>query len=268
MGETDEKHWTLTLSVEFPEVYLPFLEKIDERADHEVETLTRLLQDRGHDPGSTLLDAPCGIGRHSLRLAGVGYRVTGIDLSVMYVNIATQTSRAEGGAAKFVCGDILNPAPVLGSRPGFEVVINMFISNGYFVKSGDITKFNKFREIAADNAALIVQTVNRDWVVRNFEPEGMNNGGGLRVIQNRAFEVETSTILNDWEFGESSSPDIRHKLSIHMRLSVCSLHEMMELLEHTGWSVVQTYGTSDAQMSDLKPMEFDSTVMCLGARAK
>jgi hypothetical protein len=43
---------------------------------------------------------------------------------------------------------------------------------------------------------------------------------------------------------------------------------MMELLEHIGWSVSQTYGTSDAQMSDLKPMEFDSTVMWLVARAK
>ena len=268
MGKTDEKHWTRTLSVEIPGVYLPFLEKINERADHEAMTLSRLLHDRDRDPGSTLLDASCGIGRHSLRLARLGYNVTSIDLSEMYINIAMQTPRAEGGAAKFVCGDILNPAPILGSRPGFEVIINMFISNGYFVKSGDITMFSKFREIAADNAALIVQTVNRDWVVRNFEPEGMNNGGGLRVIQNRAFEVETSTILNDWEFGESSSPDIRHKLSMHMRPPVYSLHEMMELLEHTGWSVVQTYGTSDAQMSDLKPMEFDSTVMCLVARAK
>ena len=268
MGETYEKHWTHTLSVEFPEVYLPFLEKIDERADHEVMTLTRLLHDRGHDPGSTLLDAPCGIGRHSLRLAGVGYSVTGIDLSEMYVNIATQTSRAEGGAAKFVCGDILNPASVLGSRPGFDVIISMFTSNGYFGKSGDITMFSKFREIAADNATLIVQTVNRDWVVRNFEPEGMDTAGDLRVIQNRAFEFETSTILNDWEFWEGSGPDIKHKLSIHMRHRVYSLHEMMELLEHTGWSVAQTYGTSDAQMSDLKPMEFDSTVMWLVARAK
>jgi hypothetical protein len=144
----------------------------------------------------------------------------------------------------------------------------MFTSNGYFGKSGDITMFSKFREIAADNATLIVQTVNRDWVVRNFEPEGMDTAGGLRVIQNRAFEFETSTILNDWEFWQGSGPDTKHKLSIHMRHRVYSLHEMMELLEHTGWSVAQTYGTSDAHMSDLKPMEFDSTVMWLVARAK
>ena len=96
----------------------------------------------------------------------------------------------------------------------------------------------------------------------------MDTAGGLRVIQNRALEFETSTILNDWEFWEGSGPDIKHKLSIHMRHRVYSLHEMMELLEHTGWSVAQTYGTSDAQMSDLKPMEFDSTVMWLVARAK
>ncbi len=268
MRETDEKHWTHTLSVENPEVYLPFLEKIDSRADPEVETLTRLMQDQGYGPGSTLLDAPCGIGRHSLRLARLGYDVTGIDLSQMYIDIATNKSKTEKGNAEFVQGDIQAPASALGSRAGFDIIINMFTSNGYFGKSGDIAMFSGFREIAADNATLIVQTVHRDWIIRNFEPEGMDIADNLRVIQNRTFEFETSTILNNWEFWEGSGPDIRHRLSIHMKHRIYSLHELMEVLEQTGWNVVQAYGASDSQMSDLNPMEFDSHVMWLVARAR
>jgi SAM-dependent methyltransferase len=264
MGENSEKHWTNTLAVEHPEVYLPFLEKVDDRADAEVSKLVSLLESQGHGAGSTLLDAPCGIGRHSLRLGRLGYNVTGIDLSPLYIDIA----KSEGSTADFVIGNIQDPKSSLGDHRGYDVIINMFTSNGYFGKSGDITMFSRFREVAADDATLVVQTVNRDWLVRNFEPEGMDKAGDFRVIQNRTFEFETSTIMNNWEFWEGSGPDIRHRLSIELEHRVYSLHELMELLEQTGWSVVQSFGASDDQMSDLKPMEFDSRVMWLVARAR
>ncbi|MCH7801145.1 MAG: class I SAM-dependent methyltransferase [Chloroflexi bacterium] len=268
MRETDEKHWTHTLSVEHPEVYLPFLEKVDNRAEAETSVLVRLLDEQGHGSGSSLLDAPCGIGRHSLRLARLGFDVTGIDLSQMYVDIASRKSETEGGAVKFFCADIQDPTSALGHRRDYDIIINMFTSIGYFGKSGDITMFRRFRDVAADKATLIVQTANRDWIVQDFEPEGMDWAADLRIIQNRIFEFETSTILNNWEFWQGSGPDIRHRLSIHKKHRVYSLHEMVELLEQTGWNDVQGYGASDAYMSDLKPMQSDSKVMWLVARAR
>ena len=268
MRQTDEKHWTHTLSVEHPELYLPFLEKVDDRADAETSVLVKLLDEQGHGSGSTLLDAPCGIGRHSLRLARLGFDVTGIDLSPLYIDIATRKSESEGGAAEFVCGDIQDPAQALGDRPGYDVIINIFTSNGYFGKSGDVTMFSRFRDIAADDATLVVQTANRDSILRNFEPEGLDMAGDLRIIQKRKFEFETSTILNNWEFWEGSGADIRHRLSIHMTHRVYSLHELYEVLEETGWSVVKGYGASDAHLSELHPMKFDSKVMWLVARAR
>jgi SAM-dependent methyltransferase len=268
LGENSKKHWTHTLAVEHPEVYLPFLEKVDDRADTEVSTLIRLLEGQGHGSGSTLLDAPCGIGRHSLRLGYLGYNVTGIDLSPLYIEIAKQKCESENVTAEFIIGNIQKLQTSLGDRRGYDVIINMFTSNGYFGKSGDIAMFSRFREVAAYDATLVVQTVNRDWLVRNFEPEGMGKAGDFRVIQNRTFEFETSTIMNNWEFWEGSGPDIRHRLSIEMNHRVYSLHELMELLEQTGWTVVQSFGASDDQMSNLKPMGFDSRVMWLVARAR
>ena len=37
-------------------------------------------------PGASLLDIPCGSGRHSVELARRGYRMTGIDLSADFLN--------------------------------------------------------------------------------------------------------------------------------------------------------------------------------------
>ncbi|HEX2680925.1 MAG TPA: class I SAM-dependent methyltransferase, partial [Candidatus Dormibacteraeota bacterium] len=50
--------------------------------------MRRLLGD-GH--GRTLLDAGCGTGRWSVRLAEAGWRVTGVDLSAQLIALATRT---------------------------------------------------------------------------------------------------------------------------------------------------------------------------------
>ena len=36
---------------------------------------------------------------------------------------------------------------------------------------------------------LVVMTVNRDWLVRNFEPEGMEKAGSFRVLQRRSLDL-------------------------------------------------------------------------------
>lgn len=50
----------------------------DDETDREIALLTEWLDAR---PGDRLLDVPCGHGRHAVRLAKAGYRITGIDLS-------------------------------------------------------------------------------------------------------------------------------------------------------------------------------------------
>ncbi len=64
----------------FDDDYLYFYEQLltPERSDDEAELIWRLGE---LGPGSDVLDAPCGHGRLSNRLAGRGCRVTGLDRS-------------------------------------------------------------------------------------------------------------------------------------------------------------------------------------------
>lgn len=80
--------------------------------------------------------------------------MTGIDLSQLYIDIATQQCDAEGRIAEFFHGDTQGPSSALGDRRCYVVIINVFTSNGYFGKTGDITTFGRFRGIAEDDATL------------------------------------------------------------------------------------------------------------------
>jgi len=52
--------------------------------------------------GAHLLDVPCGNGRHSIELARRGYRMTGVDLSHEFLEIATKS----GAAVEWQRGDM------------------------------------------------------------------------------------------------------------------------------------------------------------------
>lgn len=55
----------------------------------------------------SVLDAGCGTGTHAVLLAGLGHRVTGLDVARRAVELARERARAAGVAARFVIGDAL-----------------------------------------------------------------------------------------------------------------------------------------------------------------
>ena len=98
----DTAPWHATFfGEEYFRVYAPFLP--EERTAREVEGIVRLL---GLAPGSTILDLACGHGRHAIPLAERGYRVTGQDLSEVFLSRARADAAARGLAVRWVRQDI------------------------------------------------------------------------------------------------------------------------------------------------------------------
>ncbi|MGC9125813.1 MAG: class I SAM-dependent methyltransferase, partial [Caldisericaceae bacterium] len=69
----------------FDELYLKYFlqNQKEELTSDQVTFLETLIQDK-----KDILDAGCGIGRHSLLLAKHGYNVVGIDNSKLYIDTA------------------------------------------------------------------------------------------------------------------------------------------------------------------------------------
>lgn len=105
----------------------PFYHKLYfERNDREAESFIDQLVQYLHPPaGSRILDLACGKGRHSKKLASLGFDVTGVDLSPDSISIARQF---ETENLSFFEHDMR--LPFWGNY--FDYIFNFFTSFGYF----------------------------------------------------------------------------------------------------------------------------------------
>jgi SAM-dependent methyltransferase len=260
----DTAHWTHRLFVERPELFLPFLEKAEDRAEAEVAVLVQLFDEHGAPPGGRMLDVACGIGRHALPLARRGYRVTGFDIAPLFIERARGRAAVQNGDAQFFVGDVRDIASQLVRRGPFDAIVNMFTSNGYYGRASDLALFQGLGAMSTSRAVMVVQTINRDSLVRHFKPEGMDSAGRIRVLQRRRLDLERSTMHRDWEFYEGGGSDLRLRLKLELEHGVYSLNELRSLVEEAGWEFVQGLGGQrggEIRLAELTPDLMDMWVV-------
>ena len=75
---TDE-HWTEELFVGHDDIFLRIHEHGWQAGEEQARDLKAIFDRFGVPPGASVLDVPCGIGRHTTRLARMGYRTVGLE---------------------------------------------------------------------------------------------------------------------------------------------------------------------------------------------
>ena len=86
---------------------------IDTPVSRQCVFIDEQLRRRGVVPRASLLDAGCGTGGHAIALARLGYRVTGVDLSLELLAEARHKAVAQLPVT-FAEGDLLRLPDVLG----------------------------------------------------------------------------------------------------------------------------------------------------------
>src|SRR5438132_14330299 len=127
-------HWTEDLFLRHPEVFLAVHENAWSTGETQARDLNAILDRFGVPPGGRILDAPCGIGRHSTRLAKMGYRTVGVDLSPVFVSRVAELARREGVAdrATYRIGDLRRPTESVPVTEGpFDAAPNLWTALGY-----------------------------------------------------------------------------------------------------------------------------------------
>jgi SAM-dependent methyltransferase len=214
-----------------------------------VQEVAFLIDELRLHPGSTVLDVGCGPGRHSLEFARRGMRVTGVDISDVFVSLATDAAHAEQLASTaFVVGDARALTTVL---PSVDYDLVLSLCQGGFGLVGraedggaDATVFDEMAALVAPGGRLVVSAFSAYFQVRHLE-------------QHDSFDAATGV---NHERTEIRSADGAQRKDVDLWTTCFTPLELRLLAERAGltvehlWSV--TPGDYRARAPDLDHPEF------------
>ncbi len=182
------------------------------------------------DEGASILDVGCGLGLQAKELSRRGYKVTGIDSSPTMLALAREADHG----VEFLERDMRE----LQYDGDFDGAICWGTSFGYFDDALNKTVIEQLRNAVRPNGMLLVDVVNRDYVMRSqpnliwFEGEGCVclEESDFNAITSR-LHVKRTTVLSDGRQIESP---------YSMRLY--SVHELGQVLHTKGFRAKRVSG--------------------------
>ncbi|WNS43450.1 class I SAM-dependent methyltransferase [Paenibacillus sp. MMS20-IR301] len=206
-------------------------------ASHEVEKMISWLE---LPPGAGVLDLCCGMGRHSLALSKAGYEVTGVDLS----EVLLREARSQKGAERVTwLRSDMRELPLAG---GFDAVVNLFTSFGYFEE--DEEQIKVLREIfrmLKPGGKFIIDFLNPAYVIRHLVPHSTRIDGDILIDESRSIEdgyVKKDIVLT------SKGDDTPRKY--HERVKLYPLDTFKQLLAAAGLQLEAVHGSYDEEEYD------------------
>jgi SAM-dependent methyltransferase len=232
----------------------------DDTAAKEVRGVVRYLELPGDDTQPddvSILDLGCGWGRHSIPLATMGYRVTGVDLSETMLTRArskageaglaiVQADFVESDASKLVDGlqvrgirlirgDMRN----LPFRHEFDVVLSLFTSFGYFPDPADNERVLQVAWEALKPGGRLMIDVNN---LRQFVKRGLGEsivtiaddaGDAHEVQREETYDPDRNRRVVQYRFLD------KDREPIYLECELYRPEELKEMLEGQGFTVNQ-----------------------------
>lgn len=228
----------------------------DERTEAEVSLIKNLL---GVKEGERLFDWPCGWGRHSLRLAEEGLKVTSLDINTYHLD---KLKKALEGKTEEVQERVeikkQDLRHSLNRERQYDYGINMFSSFGFFGDDENLQVLQNFYDLLKPggkllihldfNAGRVIYGDNNDYAAsRNIR----FNGQDYSLKVEKKYCYEDKRLHGRWELTEKNEVK-------EYSFRIYSEAEWVELLERVGFIGVQFFnGQGELQT----PQDIDTVIL-------
>ncbi|MGS0687925.1 methyltransferase domain-containing protein [Nakamurella sp. GG22] len=192
------------------------------------------------EPGAAILDAPCGSGRHSIAFAGLGHRVTGIDISAEAITFARREAAAEGVDVSFQVGD-MRSVPM---NVAFDAAVCLGNSFGYL----DIIGTKAFlaalaRAIRPGGGLVIDANIAAETILPGFTGEARTmRAGDITVEATTEYDVTHSRLISHYHYTRGAEQWAG--TALHHLYTVAHIRE---LLTDAGFDGIELYDGPDGR---------------------
>jgi SAM-dependent methyltransferase len=220
----------------FDEDYFQVYSFPEERTQREVDFVLNVLK---LEPGSRVLDLACGHGRHTIEMAKRSLRVTGQDLSEVFIERARRDAAEAPVEVEFRVGD-MREIPFTNE---FDAAINLFTAFGYFAEESE-----NERVFAAVASAL---RPGGQWLVDLINPFMLASGFRSRDWSSRE---DSGTLLLEERDWDHTAGRIRTKRILireggrredEFSIRLYTLPELRLMGERAGMETLAAYGSYD-----------------------
>ncbi|MGE0615962.1 MAG: class I SAM-dependent methyltransferase [Bacteriovoracia bacterium] len=199
----------------------------------------------GFEKGASILDVPCGTGRHARALGRLGMQVTALDINRTCLSLAR--ARFAHANVKYRQGDM---AKLAAYRDHFDGVVNLFTSFGYFdtdarnraVLMGMVRTLKR-------GGKLVLHTINRTYWLEHFQPNAWRVDGDWISVEARHYDAAT-------KYHEAYLSSVNNRTgrgaALYHRIRLYSPEEMIDLMRECGLSDIQVYGNARGGKLEVK----------------
>ncbi len=183
----------------------------------------------------SVLDVPCGTGRHSYLLAKKGFKVTGIDISEACLKIANKSWGHKN--LSYQIGDMSN---LKHYKNHFNLVLNLFTSFGYFAtdkQNEQVLKelYNSLR----DDGTLVLNLINRNWLLKVYRANDWQETEDKYILNRRLYDSKT-------HYNEAWMTVIdkktKEETTYYHRNRLYSKNEIVLMLKQVGFKKISVVG--------------------------
>ncbi len=140
----------------------------------------------------------CGAGRHAVRLARAGYRVTGLDQDS---GVLSSAETVDPENPRYVAGDMRDLGGVQGP---FDAAMLLWQSFGYFAPEENDTVLSAVASELRGGGRLVLDLYHREFFAAH-QGTGTLERAGRKVVETKSMEGRRLSVHLDYGGGETDS---------------------------------------------------------------